>query len=87
MAETPKDRHGKDVDLGARVRLVSLDPKFIDSLPEDEKDDVCSMIGEVFEVYEIDEYGQPWIEKEWRVADDQTISHSLSLASHEMELC
>jgi len=87
MADTPTDRHGKEVGLGAKVKLVSLDQKFIDSLSTDEKEDVLSMIGEIFEVYEIDEYGQPWIEKIWRIADDETMSHSLALAAHEMELC
>lgn len=35
------------------------------------------MIGEVFEVEEIDEYGQPWVRKR---------SHSVALAACEMEV-
>ncbi len=36
----PKDRNGRDVSVGARVRVVTLSDAFIDSLPDDEKDDV-----------------------------------------------
>jgi len=44
------------------------------------------MVGEVFEVYEIDEHGGAWIEKWWRDGDDVSHSHSLALAPHEMEV-
>ena len=43
------------------------------------------MVGEVFEVYEIDEHGSAWIEKQWdRQGGLRT--HSLALAVHEMEV-
>jgi hypothetical protein len=57
----PVDRNGKLVHAGSRVRLLSLSGEWFESLPLEEKADVESMIGEVFEVEEIDEYGQPWI--------------------------
>jgi hypothetical protein len=57
--------------------VVSLSGKWLDELPGDEKDEVVSMIGEVFEVEEIDEYGQPWVRKR---------SHSVALAACEMEV-
>jgi len=38
---------------------------------------VRSMLGEVFEIYEIDEWGGAWVQYQ---------SHSLSLESDEMEL-
>jgi hypothetical protein len=59
----------------------------LESLPHDEIEDVRSMIGEVFEVYEIDEYGSPWVEKSWHFPeDDKYKSHSIALDSNEMEL-
>ncbi len=72
-----KDRNGNAVQVGTRVRVVSLSGKWLDELPADEKDEVLSMTDEVFEVEEIDEYGQPWVRKR---------SHSVALATCEMEV-
>jgi hypothetical protein len=73
--------------VGARVRLLSLSGKWLDELPAEEKLDVLSMIGDVFEIEEIDEYGQPWVRKAWpNEAEGTCHSHSIALASHEMEL-
>ena len=45
------------------------------------------MIGEVFEVEEIDEYGYPWVRKSWpNEAEGRCQSHSIALEPHEMEL-
>lgn len=45
------------------------------------------MIGEVFEVEEIDESGLPWICKWWHNDKEGTCySHSIGLRSDEMEL-
>lgn len=83
----PKDRAGREVTVGSRVRVISLSQSFLDSLPEDEKDDVRSMIGGVFEVYEIDEYGSPWVGKGWSSEDGETYrGHHVALDSTEMEV-
>ena len=44
------------------------------------------MIGEILEVYEIDEYNQAWVRKEWWGSEDDMIGHSVGLNSHEFEL-
>jgi hypothetical protein len=83
----PKGRNGREVAVGARVRVISLSESFLDSLPDDEKDDVKSMIGEVFEVYEIDEYGSPWVGKGWNSEDGETYrGHHVALEPTEMEV-
>ena len=83
----PKDRNGREVTVGTRVRVISLSQSFLDSLPDDEKDDVKSMIGEVFEVYEIDEYGSPWVGKGWDSEDGESYrGHHVALDSAEMEV-
>ncbi len=83
----PKDKYGRSVVVGSRVRILELSSSFLASLPLDEIEDVRSMIGEVFEVYEIDEYGSPWVEKVWNYPDKgQCSSHSLALDANEMEL-
>lgn len=87
MATQPLDRNGKTVRVGDRVRLLQLSGQWFDELPADEKPEVMSMIGEIFEVEEIDDYGRPWIRKNWSDGDEGTChGHSIALDAHEMEL-
>jgi len=87
MGTVPKDRNGRTVTVGSRVRIVELSPMFLESLPQSEVDDVRSMIGEVFEIYEIDEYGSPWVGKGWSNPDEGDYrGHSVALDAPEMEL-
>ena len=82
-----RDRAGNIVSVGTRVRLLSLSGQWLEELPTEEKQDVLSMIGEVFEVEEIDEYGHPWVRKSWPNEDEgKCHSHSIALEPHEMEL-
>ncbi|HEY3167542.1 MAG TPA: hypothetical protein VGK57_09970 [Candidatus Binatia bacterium] len=81
----PRDCNGREVNVGDRVRIVALGDKFINGLPVDERARLKSMIGEIFEVYEIDSYAQPWVEKFWNCGDDRVLSHSIALAPEEME--
>lgn len=82
-----KDRNGRRVSVGTRVRLVSLPESLLSSLPDDEVDDVRSMIGEIFEVTEIGPYGHAWVGKGWLNDNgEQYRGHSLALASEEMEV-
>jgi hypothetical protein len=82
----PIDRNGTLVEVGSRVRLLSLSGDWFDSLPTEEKANVQSMIGEVFEVEEIDEYGQPWVRKSWPNEVEGTCqSHSIALEPNEFE--
>jgi len=84
---SPKDRNGDVVIVGTRVRLLSLSGQWLHDLPAEEKVDVLSMIGEIFEVEEIDEYGQPWIRKSWpNESEGKCHSHSIALEPYEMEL-
>ncbi len=87
MDAQSKDKHGNIVRIGARVRLLGLSGRWLDELPEDEKDDVLSMIGETFEIEEFDEYGHPWISKSWPDSEAGTFRlHSIALEPNEMEL-
>jgi hypothetical protein len=82
-----QDAYGRPVLQGTRVRLLSLSGEWFDNLPADEKADVLSMIVDVFEVTEIDEYGYPWIGKSWSdAAEGEWRGHSIALESHEMEV-
>jgi hypothetical protein len=83
----PQDINGRPVDIGDKVRILSLSGQWLDDLPSEEKSDVLSMVGEVFEIEEIDQYGYPWVRKSWpNETNDKCHSHSVALEPHEMEL-
>ena len=66
---------------------MGLSGQWLQDLPAEEKDDVLSMIGEVFEIEEIDEYGHPWVRKSWpNEPEGKCHSHSIALEAQEMEL-
>ncbi len=79
------DRKGNAVKEGDSVIVISIHPSVIEPLADDEKEKVVSMEGEVLVVYEVDEYGQAWVEKEWKITPSEIESHSLGLAPEEME--
>ena len=43
------------------------------------------MVGDVFDVYELDDFGQAWVRKDWDDADGNCHGHSIGLDPHEME--
>ena len=51
------DRNGKKVLVGSRVRVVAIAAFLERDLPPEEWECVRSMLGEVFEIYEIDGWG------------------------------
>ena len=83
---TSRDRNGTPVTVGTHVRVVSVSASVLSRLPVDEVARVKSMEGEVFSVYEIDQWGGAWVEKWWREGEGKSESHSLGLASSEMEV-
>lgn len=80
------DRSGHLVRVGTRVRVIEIALRLKCDLPPDEWLELQTMVGEVFEVYGIDESGSAWVEKCWTDADGGQSSHSLALAPHEMEV-
>jgi hypothetical protein len=81
----PVDRDGNPVAVGTLVRVLRLSGRWFDDLPDDEREAVSSMIGETLRVHEIDEYGQPWVMKEWPgEIPDSVRSHDIALDSDEM---
>ncbi len=80
-----KDRSGNTVTVGSRVRVLSLGGQWLEDLSPSERADVLSMVGEVFDVTDVDEYGQAWVQKECNRYGELE-SHSVGLSSNEMEL-
>lgn len=81
----PKDRDGNVVEVGTLVRILRFYGKWVDDLPEDERANVLSMVGETLRVHEIDEYGRPWVTKVWPGELPDTMrSHDVALDADEM---
>jgi hypothetical protein len=75
------------VTVGTRVRVTEITDSLRQRLPPNEWTELQTMLGGVFEVYEVDEYGWAWVEKQWLTEDgDCDYSHCLALAAHEMEV-
>ena len=51
---------------------------------DEEREDVESMLGETFEVEEIDKHGCAWVTKWWDRGNEERESHSLGLSPAEM---
>ena len=87
MSVSPRDKFGRVVQVGACVRLLSLTGDWLDNLADDARQRVLSMVGDVFKVEEIDEYGHPCIER-WFEDEDTLVRHChwIALDSDEMEL-
>lgn len=85
--QLPRDQHGALVNVGSLIRVISLSGKWLDEIPPNEKIDVLSMVGSVFAIEEIDQFGQAWIHKTWTNPENGTYhSHSIALTQQEMEL-
>lgn len=80
------DIKGSKIFVGARVKVLFIDQSIMSELTESEVKDINSMLGEIFEVYEIDDYGQAWVEKWWHSGDGKSYAHSLGLSPSELEL-
>lgn len=80
------DFNGAQIFVGAKVKVLFIDQSIMNGLPPSEVKDINSMLGEIFEVYAIDAYGQAWVEKWWHLGEGKSYSHSLGLSSREFEL-
>lgn len=80
------DRNGRPVHLGTYVRALEISQSLETSLPAHEWRELQEMLGQVFAVSEIDEWGQAWVEKWWYPSGESSFCHSLRLDSHEMEV-
>ena len=86
----PKDLYGKEFKVGTRVRLLHhVYGEWFDCLPEDEKSDLESMLGEIFEITEINKSGYASIEKWWGGEKENCVhsmGHSISVEGKQIEV-
>lgn len=81
---TTTDNSGQPVRVGTRVRITHIHDSTIAPLSQLERERVLSMLGEAFDVYEVDEWGQAWVEKWWHKGENLADSHSLGLEPQQM---
>ncbi|KLD69232.1 hypothetical protein [Xanthomonas pisi] len=81
---TTTDSTGLVVQVGTLVQVTHLHESTVCLLPQLERDRLLSMVGETFEVYEVDRWGQAWVEKQWHQGEDLVDSHSLGLEPEQM---
>jgi len=79
------DVNGAEIQRGSKVRILSIDPKLLHTLPQDEFTYVQSMVGSVYEVLEVSE-PIAYVEAVWAVGAGQTYSSKLAMRSTEIEL-
>ena len=82
LTASPRDIRGRRVQRGSHVRIFKISARLLANLDVPERICLRSMIGEIFDVIEIDQYGYPWVEKWFR----GNVQHSLALEATEMEL-
>ena len=80
------DIDGAQVHLGDTVKVLAIDASI--KLEKDEVEKVKSMVGEEFEVDEIDEQGCAWVTKWWHTTESESESeaHGILLTSQQMKL-
>ncbi|MFW3173661.1 hypothetical protein EX530_02900 [Xanthomonas phaseoli] len=82
--QTATDSRGLVVRVGTHVHVLHLHHSTVRRLPQLERDRLFSMVGDTFEVYEVDRWGQAWVEKQWHLREDLVDSHSLGLEPQQM---
>ncbi|MEW6585494.1 MAG: hypothetical protein AB1442_07745 [Nitrospirota bacterium] len=80
------DRNGNKVHIGSMVKVLSIPEWLLKNQSEEDAHRLNKMVGQVFEIYEIDEYGGAWVQMWFEGTNSEKISHSLSLDREEMEL-
>ncbi len=75
------DKDQNEVKIGSKVKVLSIDPRYIASFPNEEAKKMKGMINKEFEVTDI-EYGKPMVFQ----AFNNFTGIYLALDSHEMEL-
>jgi len=81
-----RDRNGEVVCVGDRVQYLFAEGQWFENLPPEEKVRVESMIGQTFEIIEVDEYGVPWIVCEWEDEPGEYEAHKIALDGPDMVL-
>ena len=76
MNKSIYDHKGVPVKVGTKVKLLSLPESLLYEIPKEEVMRLKTMIGEIFQVYEIDKWGGVWVEKYFKKKTDKINNRS-----------
>ena len=82
----PRDREGNVVEVGTLVKILNIGEEVLRLLSDDEKKHVLTMVGEVFEVFEIDEPGFIWVQKFWNRESSNPYSHMVGVCPTDVQV-
>ena len=82
----PVDCNGNAVFTGDKIKLLKLSESLLSEIPEEEAMILESMIGKIFQIDEIDEFGNTWVNLCVYHGKGMNECHSYNLDSGEMEL-
>ncbi len=85
-AAGPIDVTGRPVRVGDVVRVLKIADFLARELPADEFSQLQSMVGQLFPITRIDEWGGAWVEMASGQEPDDAMTHQLMLSADEMEL-
>lgn len=81
-----QDRHGNELAIGDRVRVLEIDRDFLDTLPDEERPCIEAMLNAEFAIDAFPEEGKAsvsiWVDE----GNGQHFFGGLYLLSHEFEL-
>lgn len=80
-----KDQYDTPIHVGDFIRLLAVRKSVLARLDSKDQVRIAGLIGQTFQVYEIDEWGGAWIKAEWNEKNGRLASHSLMLDSGSME--
>ena len=83
---TTRDTNGHEVIVGDRIHVLSIDMDAFHFLTESERNDISSMIGEVFEVEDIGKSGTAKITKWFNRGRGRSETHSITLLPLQFQL-
>nr|CAS02670.1 putative integron gene cassette protein [uncultured bacterium] len=83
---TTRDSNGHDVRIGDSIRVLSLDMDAFDFLQENERNDIESMIDEVFEVEDTYKSGTAKITKSLNRGRGRSETHTITLLPMQFQL-
>lgn len=82
-----KDLYKNNVEVGSRIKVLSIDDRILEYLPEEERNDLRSFVGEVFEVEDINSDGSMVVSKSWELeGGEQIMGHSIAIFPDGAEL-
>lgn len=82
-----RDRHGNLVDVGDIVRVLEIAPEIIESLADDERPHIQSMLNEEYEIDDLPEEGKVSVSISWRNAKDTPRTEVCTCSRMNSSLC